>query len=105
LALRCDGYVTDFELAAEQTLVRLMHEDGFYDAFVREMSVSGDKSPYPNFAQPFAATVAMMREVAGDVSSGICVGVTHDWLVNVATAYATGKVVTRADGDYASNRS
>ncbi|MGI9297972.1 MAG: histidine phosphatase family protein [Gammaproteobacteria bacterium] len=98
--LRCDVYVPDIS-AAEPTLLRLTSEKGFYDAFINRMSQCGDNIPYPHFAPPFAGAVNLVRGILGGETGGLCIGVTHDWLVNIAAAYATGKAASRADGDYA----
>ena len=94
MGLRCDAYVTDHNSALD-TLTRLVSEDGFYDEFIREMATSGDKIPYPHFKSPLIGTVNMIGHMVASGSSGLCVGVTHDWLVNVAASYVTGIPVAR----------
>ncbi|MCY4046613.1 MAG: histidine phosphatase family protein [Candidatus Dadabacteria bacterium] len=100
LGLRCDIYVSNFEVA-ETTLSRLVSEKDFYDHFIKRMSECGDKIPYPGFSPPFSATVELMKGIIGSRRRGLCVGITHDWLVNVAVSYATGRIVSRADDSYA----
>lgn len=98
--LRCDVYVPDIK-SAEPTLRRLTLEKGFYDMFINRMSQCGDNIPYPHFTPPLAGTADLMRGILGGETRGLCVGVTHDWLVNVAAAYATGNTASRTDGEYA----
>jgi len=94
LGLRCDVYVEDFD-SALATLKRLVSEDGFYDKFVHRMSAAGAEAPYPHFKPPLAGTVNLLGGMLANDSTGICIGITHDWLVNVAASYATGTATTR----------
>lgn len=96
LGLRCDVYVDDFNLALD-TLTRLVSEDGFYDVFVDRMSVSGEDVPYPHFKPPLNGTGDLIRRLCAPENKGMCVAITHDWLVNVAASYATGAVTGRSD--------
>lgn len=93
LGLRCDVYVEDFD-SALATLERLPSEDGFYDRFVERMCTAGDKAPYPRFKPPLSGTVDLLGGMLAR-GAGMCVGITHDWLVNVAASYATGAVTKR----------
>lgn len=92
IGLRCDIYVTNFELALD-TLERLPHEDDFYDIFVKKMSESGLDIPYPHFHPPLIGAGNLMHHLLSHANAGICIGVTHDWLVNVAVSYAVGEVI------------
>lgn len=92
--LRCDAYVKDFNLALS-TLGRLVQEDDFYDIFVKEMSESGLDVPYPHFHPPIIGASNLMCHLLSRTKAGMCVGVTHDWLINVAVSYAMGKTITR----------
>ena len=94
MALRCDAYVDNFD-AALTTLQRLVSEDNFYDVFVNTMATSGKNIPYPYFKPPLVGAGDLTRPMLS--CSGICVGVTHDWLVNVAASYATGNIVGRTE--------
>lgn len=94
LGLRCEAYVEDFD-SALATLSRLVSEDGFYDRFINRMCTAGVEAPYPHFKPPLAGTVDLLGGMLTPARAGMCVGITHDWLVNVAAAYATGTVTTR----------
>jgi len=93
LGLRCDAYVEDFD-SALGTLKRLVSEDGFYDRFVERMCTAGTEAPYPHFKPPLAGSADLLCSML-DCGAGMCIGITHDWLVNVAASYATGAVTTR----------
>ena len=92
--LRCDVYVKDFNLALG-TLSRLVSEDGFYDIFIGRMSGAGKNVPYPWFHPPLTGAANLIGHLISRRQSGICVAVTHDWLVNVAASCASGIAVTR----------
>jgi len=94
LGLRCDVYVGDFD-SALATLKRMVSEDGFYDRFVNRMCTAGAAAPYPHFKPPLAGTVDLLGGMLAFSRAGMCIGITHDWLVNVAACYATGTVTTR----------
>ena len=91
--LRCDVYVRDFN-AALGTLGRLVKEKGFYDIFVHRMSTTGNQIPYENFKPPLAAAGELIRKIFPP-TGGLQIGVTHDWIVNVAASYASGKITKR----------
>lgn len=93
LGLRCDAYVEDFD-SALATLMRLVSEDGFYDRFVNRMCTAAAEAPYPHFKPPLEGTVHLLGGML-TARAGMCIGITHDWLVNVAASYATGTVTTR----------
>ena len=77
------------------TSYRLLNEKEFYDQFISTMSTS-DKSPYPGFASPLVAAAKLAARMMPD-ESGISVNVTHDWLVNVSAARASGRETKRSD--------
>jgi len=93
MPLRCDAYLDNFELALP-TLGRLIREDGFYDVFVNKLSHAARHPPYPHFRDPFLATAALLAGLLPR-DRRACIGVTHDWLVNVAASHATGRVTSR----------
>lgn len=91
--LRCDVYVHDFD-AALKTLRRLVSEKGFYDVFVNRMSTAGNNAPYENFKPPLVAAAELVRKIIPR-TGGLQIGITHDWIVNVAASYASGTAVGR----------
>lgn len=92
MGLRCDVYVHDFNAALE-TLGRLVQEKGFYDVFVNRMSTAGNETPYDHFKPPLAAAGELVQKLLP--CAGLQIGITHDWLVNVAASYASGTVTER----------
>ena len=88
------AFVDDVD-SASPTLLRLVSEKGFYDRFVSAMSTS-DEAPYRGFAPPLVAAAKLAARMMPD-ESGISVNVTHDWLVNVSAARASGRETKRPD--------
>lgn len=93
LPLRCDVFVDDFD-SALPTLRRLLSENGFYERFVGKMSTSAEP-PYPHFKHPLKAAAELTAKSL--IGSGICVNITHDWLVNVTASRASGQETKRPD--------
>lgn len=98
ISLRCDVYVDNFG-NAKPTLDRLVSEPGFYNKFVRRLSEQKHTPPYPNFRAPFPATAELVAELLPRKKGWIGVGITHDWLVNVAASHATSYITK--PGNYA----
>ncbi len=94
MALRCDVFVDDFDLALN-TLGRLVSELEFYDIFVEHMSTCGNNIPYPHFRPPLLAVAEMIGHLLTRKGEKMCIGITHDWLINVAVSYVTGKAIKR----------
>ena len=67
---------------------------GFYDRFVSAMSTSIEP-PYPGFKSPLVATVELCAQSL--IGDGICVNITHDWLVNVVASHASGQETKQPD--------
>lgn len=88
------AFVPDVD-AATPTLLRLVNETGFYDHFVSAMS-DGNKAPYPGFAPPRTAAAELAARMMSD-GNGVCVNITHDWLVNVTASHVSGQAIQRAD--------
>ena len=80
---------------ANLTMRRMVDEEGFYDQFILAMSTSND-APYPGFIPPLAASARLAAQMAPD-KGGICVNITHDWLINVAASRALGQEAGRPD--------
>ncbi|WP_423909861.1 histidine phosphatase family protein [Candidatus Spongiihabitans sp.] len=94
MSLRCDAYVEDFE-SALPTLSRLISEHGFYDLFVKQLSKEARNPPYPHFRPPLSAAAELMAGLLPHDKGQAGIGVTHDWLVNVAASHATGLIIER----------
>ena len=88
LGLRCDVYLEDFQ-TAQKVLGRLT-TPGNYEPFLQHMASAGAEVPYPGFKSPIEGTVDMVHHLLHASDQGIAVGVTHDWLVDVAVVCATG---------------
>lgn len=99
LPLRCDAFVEDMERASE-TLIRLPHEEGFYDEFIGELSSAKYEAPYPHFFPPLPSAAGLMAGLMPGEGQ-IAVGISHDWLINITAAHAAGRLLPREDfADY-----
>ena len=80
---------------AGRTTERMTKEEGFHARFILEMSVASE-APYPGFARPLAAAAKLAAQMML-AEGGLCVNITHDWLVNVAAARALGQEAKRPE--------
>lgn len=80
---------------AGATMQRLVDEDGFYPRFIFAMSTANE-APYPGFAAPPAAAAGLAAQMLSG-GKGLCVNITHDWLINATAAHVSGQTAKQPD--------